>query len=264
MEGLFLGMPTLVELNTLEDNIKLCKELKLDFIELNMNLPQFQIDKIDVNRLLDAKKNYNIFFTFHLPEEIDIASFNSRIKQAYLDITKETIEIAKEIESPIINMHMNLGVYFTMPDYKIYLYEKYFEDYLRSIREFGDLVDNWTDKTNIKVAIENTGVYKIEYITEAITKLLEKKSFALTWDIGHDYSAGEADKEYIANNIHKLRHMHIHDAIGKSNHLPLFSGDINIEERLDMAIRTSSSCVIETKTIEGLRRSVLELRKRSR
>ncbi len=37
-----LGMPTLIELNTLEDNAKLCKELGLDFIEINMNLPQFQ------------------------------------------------------------------------------------------------------------------------------------------------------------------------------------------------------------------------------
>ncbi|HAV90015.1 MAG TPA: sugar phosphate isomerase/epimerase, partial [Eubacterium sp.] len=31
------GMPTLIENRTLEDNVNLCKELGLKFIELNMN-----------------------------------------------------------------------------------------------------------------------------------------------------------------------------------------------------------------------------------
>lgn len=41
------GMPTLIELNRLEDTMKLCKKLNLDFFELNMNLPQFQIEYLD-------------------------------------------------------------------------------------------------------------------------------------------------------------------------------------------------------------------------
>ena len=31
------GMPTLIEIDSLEDTIKLCKELDLSFVELNMN-----------------------------------------------------------------------------------------------------------------------------------------------------------------------------------------------------------------------------------
>jgi len=34
------GMPTLIETNSIEECAALCKELHLDFIELNMNLPQ--------------------------------------------------------------------------------------------------------------------------------------------------------------------------------------------------------------------------------
>ena len=33
------GMPTLIETETLEECAALCRELELDFIELNMNLP---------------------------------------------------------------------------------------------------------------------------------------------------------------------------------------------------------------------------------
>ena len=40
------GMPTLVELANLKENLLLCKELGFDFIEINMNLPSFQPDKL--------------------------------------------------------------------------------------------------------------------------------------------------------------------------------------------------------------------------
>lgn len=35
------GMPTLIQCESLEECIALCKELGLDFIEINMNLPQY-------------------------------------------------------------------------------------------------------------------------------------------------------------------------------------------------------------------------------
>ena len=41
------GMPTLIENRTLAENITLCKELGLSFIELNMNFPEYQIDKLE-------------------------------------------------------------------------------------------------------------------------------------------------------------------------------------------------------------------------
>ncbi len=37
------GMPTLIECRTLEDNLMLCRELGLSFIELNMNFPKYQV-----------------------------------------------------------------------------------------------------------------------------------------------------------------------------------------------------------------------------
>ena len=42
--------------------IELCKELKLDFIEINMNLPQYQKNNIDINMMKNCILNDNIFF----------------------------------------------------------------------------------------------------------------------------------------------------------------------------------------------------------
>ena len=36
------GMPTLIEIKSLEACAALCKELDLRFVELNMNLPEYQ------------------------------------------------------------------------------------------------------------------------------------------------------------------------------------------------------------------------------
>ena len=41
------GMPTLIENPTLADNIALCRSLGLRFIELNMNFPEYQLDRLE-------------------------------------------------------------------------------------------------------------------------------------------------------------------------------------------------------------------------
>ena len=57
------GMPTLIETRTLEESAMLCAELGLDFVELNMNLPQYQLDKIDVKCFKSIAEKYGIYYT---------------------------------------------------------------------------------------------------------------------------------------------------------------------------------------------------------
>jgi sugar phosphate isomerase/epimerase len=45
------GITTLIELKSLEDCVAFCKELDFQFVELNMNLPEYQTDKIDPRRI---------------------------------------------------------------------------------------------------------------------------------------------------------------------------------------------------------------------
>ena len=58
------GMPTLIENRTLEENIALCKELGLSFLELNMNFPEYQIDKLeDTDRFFEKAEKENHLLT---------------------------------------------------------------------------------------------------------------------------------------------------------------------------------------------------------
>ena len=57
------GMPTLIENRTLKDNIDLCKRLGLQFIELNMNFPEFQVNKLEqIDTLIRAAEYAGIFW----------------------------------------------------------------------------------------------------------------------------------------------------------------------------------------------------------
>lgn len=65
------GMPTLLEAADLDACVALCKELGLNFIELNMNLPAYQADALDLERLGRLQNQEGIFFTFHLDENLN-------------------------------------------------------------------------------------------------------------------------------------------------------------------------------------------------
>lgn len=143
------GMPTLVENKTLEDNISLCRELGLSFIELNMNFPEYQI------------------------------------------------------------------------------------------------------------AVENTDGFR-EYEKRAIECMLESDCFVLAWDIGHSKATNEVDVPFILSHRDKLKHFHIRDGTENppKNHLALGDGEIDLAERLRIARESNARCVLETKTVAALKRSV--------
>lgn len=250
------GMPTLIECGDIENNLVLCKKLGLDFIELNMNLPQFQIERIDPVYYKRLHQEYGVFFTLHLPEELNIADFNIRVRNAYLETMHDSVEVAKAIGMPILNMHMVPGVHFKLPEQKIYLFEKYYEDYIRSVKEFADVMTKLVGSDGPVICIENTGIYDKRYICDAVDEMLKYECFALTWDVGHDHSSGCKDRAYILQREKHVKHVHLHDAIGEACHLPLKTGEIDIEEKLDFVKKNRCSCVIETKNIEGLKKSV--------
>jgi len=258
-QKLVLGMPSLVEFQTIEENVLLCKGLGLSFVELNMNLPIFTVAKIDLIKYKKLISDNDIFFTFHINERIDIADFDEYIREAGIRTIEETIEIAKELGTPVLNMHMNEGVHFSLPNEKVYLYERYREDYLDNVRAFGKRIAKVIGDSGIILCLENTGINNYEYITMALEELLKHDCIKLTWDIGHDYSSDWNDKDFLTRNKGKIMHFHIHDAIGKANHLELYSGEMEFKDKFELAKENAGLCVIEVKTKESLTKSINNL-----
>lgn len=269
------GMPTLIENKTLEDNISLCRELGLSFIELNMNFPEYQIDKIEDRELFYKRADEaGIYYTIHLDENLNIADFNPLVRDAYLETVRRTIEAAKYFvelkdkygskKQPVtITMHMHHGIFITLPDRKVQMYERNFEVYMAAFQSFINSCEEWIGGSDIKIAIENTDGFR-EYEKRAIESMLASGYFVLTWDIGHSKAAKEVDVPFILSHRDKLKHFHIHDGRENPprNHLALGDGEIDLTGRLEIAEECNARCVIETKTIDALRKSVEWLGKR--
>ena len=254
------GMPTLIETSTLEDCAKLCAELGLDFIEINMNMPQYQLDKIDVDYFKSIAEKHGICYTIHLDENLNVSDFNPDVAEAYTKTVADTIKIAKQLGVRVVNMHMARGVYFTLPDRKVYLFLEYKEQYLKSIIAFRNMCENAIGDADIKICIENCDGYE-DFQKEAIELLLKSKVFALTFDVGHNHGIGGTDEEFIMKHKDRLHHIHLHDAKGKKNHLALGTGEMDIEKYISLANERNCRVVLETKTVDGLNQSVEWLKK---
>ena len=267
------GMPTLIENKTLEDNINLCKSLGLKFIELNMNFPEYQVDELEqTDRLIELADKAGIYYTIHLDENLNIADFNRLVSDAYLETVRRSIEVTKALlplrdsygdaSQPLtLNMHMHHGIYITLPDRKVQMYDRDFDTYMKSFSVFREKCEEWIGDSDIMIAVENTDGFR-EYEKKAIEFLLESPKFGLTWDIGHSKATGEKDVPFIMSHQDHLIHFHIHDGSENPprNHLALGDGEIDLKERLSLAEQRNARCVLETKTIEALKKSVTWLK----
>ena len=249
------GMPTLIELDSLEESAALCRELGLKFIELNMSFPQNQLERLDIEELLRIKEKYGIFYTVHLDEELNPCSLNAGVRRAYVENVLGAVELAKKLEIPTLNMHMLRGIYCTLPTKRVYIYEENEGVYLEYLRQFRDRVTEAVGDSGVKICVENTDGFDLPFLLHGLDLLLESPAFALTYDIGHDYAIGCADRPVILERAARLKHMHMHDALGKQVHLALGDGELDLESYLRLAAEHDCRVVLETKTVAALGQS---------
>ena len=263
------GMPTLIENHTLEENAALCGELGLRFIELNMNFPEYQAERLErTEELIRIAERHRLYYTIHLDENLNIADFNPLVSQAYLETVRRSILAAKALlplrdrygdpaQPLVLNMHMHHGIYITLPDRKVQMYERDFDTYMQSFTAFRELCEEWIGNSPVMIAVENTDGFR-DYEKKAIAHLLESPVFGLTWDIGHSKATLEKDVPFLMEHRDRLIHFHIHDGTEAPprNHLALGDGEIDLRARLKLAEERSARCVLETKTVTALRQSV--------
>lgn len=247
------GIPTLIEAPGPTEAAALCRRLGFSFVELNANLPQYQ--RWDLPKLQEAGEKYGVGFTIHLDENLNLCDFNPRVAQAYLDTLLDAIAAARALRVPVLNMHLAQGVYFTLPGRKVYLFDMYKDHFLDRLRE---AVARCEDAAGdgLAICIENTGNFGLPFLQEALELFLQSPLFGLTFDIGHSHSAGGVDKPFFLSHKDKLRHFHIHDALGGKNHLPLGTGEMDLPWHLRLAAEQDCRAVLEVKTVQALEESV--------
>ena len=240
------GMPSLVEFDTIEENVKFAKQNNLDFIELNMDLPYCQ-------NIANLKK-YDIEFTMHVSEVVNVAELNPYLCKDYLDEAIRQIKLGIENNIKRFNIHIDSGVYFTLPDKKYFLNEKYRDIYKKRLDNSCKVLNKLAKENNVLINFENT---KIQPFTPLAVELINNyKYLGFTLDIGHNEKNG--NKAYpLFKGTNKVRHIHMHDYDGKSDHLAIGTGIIDFHKYKDLL--KDNYIVLEVKEKEQLTTSVKKI-----
>lgn len=255
-----LGMPALIEIPALNDLIDLCQELELSFIELNMNMPENCPEELDPLEVRDASRSYGIEFTLHSPDELDLGSLHPTVREGHLEAMREVLGWSAQAGIKVLNMHLSPGIYFTLPDQKVWIYERYEDHFATNLwlayRELLPLAK----ASKVEICTENVNNFDIPFVSRAIDELCTLDGFNLTWDVGHDARSGFRERETLLRHKGRIRHMHLHDYNGKSDHQVPGSGIVDIPEMLDFARRMDIRVLVETKTPSSLKESVRSVR----
>lgn len=251
-----IGAPTMIEMESIRDAAEVCSRLGLDFLELNINFPQYLLKTLDTEELKRIAQEYGIFYTLHLDDEMSIADFNPYIANGYCRTVYDAVAMAKELGIRKLNMHMSRGAKYTLPDRVVYFFEAYQEAYFARIREFRNRCQQVIGDSGILICVENTAGF-LPFQRKAVELLLESPAFGLTFDIGHNYCSGNMDEDWILAHSDRLHHFHIHDAKdGKKDHRTLGTGKLDVKRYLSLAEELNCTVVLETKTVDSLAQSI--------
>lgn len=254
------GLPTFLG-HGIEECARLCRELGLRFAELSMDFPEYQPERVNVGELSRTAREYGIYYTIHLKGALNPWEINDRAAKAYTETVLETIELAKELDIPVLNMHFPEGDYITLPDRRACLYEMYPDEFRAKLTAFRDVCTEAVGNSRIAITVENTRSFMSDFVAEGVELLLKSPVFGLTFDTGHDAARGFKQFPLIERNIARLRHIHLHDfSAERGDHLPLGEGTLDIERYLRLADAHNCRVLLETKTPEGVRRSARYIR----
>lgn len=250
-----LGMPFLMDTPSVEGCCRLAEELGLDFVELNNSFPDCSLEVLSAPALRRLAAAHGLFFTLHADEECNPFAFDESVRQAWLGSLERALRLAADTGMPTVNLHMARGVYVTLPERIVFMYEQYGDRHRVHVEELRAMAERVLMGTQTRLCIENTGGF-LPWEQAALETMLQSPCIGLTLDIGHDHAIHNQDLPFYEAHRSKLWHMHGHDALGTHPHLALDDGEMDWRARFAMAQACGARIVLEVKTPEALRRSV--------
>lgn len=235
------GMPTMIEYNTIEENVKLAKRLNLSFVELNMDLPYCILS----DKLKDFAREYDIEFTIHLSEKLDVGELDNDIRNAYLKKIEAIVERGVQLNIKKYNLHLDPGIHFSLPNKKIFIYEKYLDEYKKSLKDSCAFLNELGKKFGAQIMFENLKLP--DYLKEGFKIVGTFNNLFFTLDMGHDLKNNSNAEEFFLGFNNGINHIHIHDFNGKSDHMALGTGVMNIKKKILLIKKLDVYAVIEVK-----------------
>ncbi|MCR5350335.1 MAG: sugar phosphate isomerase/epimerase [Acholeplasmatales bacterium] len=243
-----IGMPQLYEYDCIEDNLKLAKELGLDFIELNLNFGYCRAE-MEAKTVADLLKKYDLEATLHFYDEADFGIYDE-VVAAYTELLKRYASLGEGYIKQM-NMHLIPGPVVTISGVKNYIYEKEYDVYIKRLIKNFKVAEKICNEHGINMVIENTD--NIPAFTKRVYHDLYKEGFKFCYDIGHDHLSYDIVWDVLKEIDLPFNEFHVHDAKDRKKcHLALGDGILDVKKFKDLAERNNAYVVLEVKQSSDL------------
>ena len=177
--------------------------------------------------LLTLREKYGISYTVHAPpHDVNIASINEGIRRESLRQILRSIEIAYNVDSPIVTLHPGRLTTRKVPR------EVYIRNAIDSLNEIAD----YAERYGVKVGVENMECNPQQFLVDPtivreVVESVNSKLLGVTLDIAHANTCGDPIG-YIEELKDLIIHVHLSNNFGGDIgkvHLPLNMGNMNVE-----------------------------------
>ncbi|ASJ00598.1 sugar phosphate isomerase/epimerase family protein [Thermococcus gorgonarius] len=235
-------------LKSFEEWVKAARELGFDFIELVSEWPHY-LTRDNISFFREVLGSYGMKATVHAPfSDLNIASFNERIRKASLEIIRDTIELSAELGALAVTIH---------PGHCSPVSVKNRGEYLQIHRESLRRIARWSEEYGVKVGVENMPRFPIldAQNCDRLAEIIEGIEIRVTFDVGHLNTTTRNFDRFLGLFGRRIVHVHLHDNSGnKDEHLPVGDGIVPWKEVLPKLPPVTRA--LEVNDLESARRSL--------
>jgi len=235
-------------LHSFEKWVEAARELGFDFIEILSEWPHYlSHDSLPLFR--EVLDSYGMKVTVHAPfSDLNIASFNERIRKTSLEIIRETLELSAELEALVVTIH---------PGHCSPVSIKNRREYLEIHRESLRKIARWSEEYGVKVGVENMPRFPIldAQNCDRLAGIIEGIEIGITFDVGHLNTTTRNFDRFLELFRDRIIHVHLHDNSGKADeHLPVGDGTVPWGKLIPKLPRVTKT--LEVGDLESARRSL--------
>lgn len=197
----------------LEDFRKWAEAVKLsgfEGIEIVSEWPHF-LSGENVSLFQSIAEEFGLKVTVHAPfSDLNIASFNERIRKTSLKILEDTISLASQLGALVVTVH---------PGHCSPVSRKYRSKYMDIHRKSLRAVAHMSEEYGIPVGVENMPKFPIldAQTPERLALLVDGIDIGITFDVGHLNTTTRSFEVFLKTFGDRIVEVHIHDNSGKAD-----------------------------------------------
>lgn len=192
-----------------------------DFVDLFLEEDQASPEQVDIDQTKSLLKKYGLSVVGHTAWYLPIGSPVEALRQAAVDEALRGFDVLQKLGSEFVTIHAN------WPS-SLFSTKEGIGFQLMTLRKLA----NEAERFDLKILYEPTDTER-DTLGTVLTILQSVPDLFLLVDVGHANLFGRKPREFIIRFHKRIRHVHLHDNLGRSDlHLPMACGDIDWERTL--------------------------------